>query len=79
MFWIWNPWAEIWPFVPFYYEIDLESNQENKKWLYLSPGATNAKNRGTFCSFTLKIEEEKVPLFFGLIALGSDKAIFSYF
>ena len=37
---------------------------------YLSPGASNPKNKGTFFSSTLKVEEKKVPLFFGLEAPG---------
>ena len=39
-------------------------------WLYLSPEATNPKNKGTFFSPTFKVEGKKVPLFFGFVASG---------
>ena len=35
-----------------------------RKWPYLSPGASNPKNKGTFFSSKFKVEEKKVPLFF---------------
>ena len=38
-----------------------------RKGPYLSPGASN-KEKATFFSSTLKVEEKKVPLFFGLEA-----------
>ena len=41
-----------------------------RKWSYLSQEATNAKNKSTFFSSTFKVEEKKVPLFFGLEAPG---------
>ena len=41
-----------------------------RKRPYLSPGASNPKNKGTFISSTLNFEEKKVPLFFGLEAPG---------
>ena len=31
IFWIWDLWAEIWPFCHFYESYDLEPNQENEK------------------------------------------------
>ena len=53
----------IYPLIRMYYEIYAEM-------LYLSPEATNAKNKGTFFSSTFKVEEKKVPLFFELVASG---------
>ena len=41
-----------------------------RKWPYLSPEATNLKNKGTLFSSTLKVEEKKVSLFFGFVASG---------
>ena len=35
-----------------------------RKWWYLSHWASNQKNKGTLLSWTLKVEESKVPLFF---------------
>ena len=45
-------------------------------WPYLIPEASNLKNKGTFFSSTLKVEEKKVPLFFGFKASG---LIYSHF
>ena len=41
-----------------------------RKWPHLSPGASNLKTKGTLFPPTLKVEEKKVPLFFGLEAPG---------
>ena len=46
------------------------------KWLYLSPEARNTKSKGTFFSSTFKVEEKKVPLFFGF---GSSGLRYSHF
>ena len=35
-----------------------------RKWLYLGHGATNIKNKTTFFSSILKVEEKKVVLLF---------------
>ena len=43
---------------------------QSKKWPYLSPWASNKKNKGTFFSPTLKVKEKKVPLFFWFEAQG---------
>ena len=49
------------------------------KWPYLSPEVPNPKNKGTFLSSTLKVEESKVPLFFGLEAPGQIYGPFLFF
>ena len=41
-----------------------------RKWPYLSPEATNQKNKVTFFSSTFKSEEKKVPLVLGFLASG---------
>ena len=41
-----------------------------KKWLYLSTWAKISKTKGTLFSQTLKVEENKVPLVFSILALG---------
>ena len=46
---------------------------------YLSPGASNPKNKGTFFSSKFKVEEKKVPLFFGLEAPGLRYGLFLIF
>jgi len=40
-----------------------------RKWPYLSPEASNLKNKGTFFSSTFKVEEKKVPSDFHLEAI----------
>ena len=50
-----------------------------RKWPYLDPEAPNLKNKGTFFSVTLKVEEKKVPLFFRLEAQGLIYGHFSFF
>ena len=50
-----------------------------RKWLYLSPWAKILKTRGTLFSQILKVEENKVPLFFQFWLWGWDTAIFSFF
>ena len=40
------------------------------KWLNLSPENPNLKNKDTFFSRNVKVEEKKVPLFFGFGASG---------
>ena len=50
-----------------------------RKWPYLSPGASNPKNKDTFFSSTLNFEEKKVPLFFGLEAPGLRYGLFLIF
>ena len=46
----------------------LGETSKMRKWPYLSPDAPNPKNKDTFFSATLKVEENKVPLLFGLEA-----------
>ena len=41
-----------------------------RKWPFLSSEAINQKNKGTLFSQTLKVEENKVPLVFSILALG---------
>ena len=41
-----------------------------RKWPYLCPEAKNPKNKGTFFSSVLKVEEKKVTLLFYLWPLG---------
>ena len=41
-----------------------------RKWPYLNSGTPNLKNKGTSISSTFKVEEKKVPLFFGFGASG---------
>ena len=43
---------------------------KKRKCLYLRTESTNTKNKGTFFSSTLKVEEKKVPLVFGFLASG---------
>ena len=44
--------------------------KKKEKWPYISSEASNLKNKGTLFSSTLKVEEKKVPLFFGFMAYG---------
>ena len=41
-----------------------------RKWLYLRARAKIEKTKGTLSSQTLKVEENKVPLVFSILALG---------
>ena len=41
-----------------------------RKWLYHGPGASNPKSKPTLFPPTLKVEENKVVLFFGFGAQG---------
>ena len=41
-----------------------------RKWLYLSPRAKIKKTKGTLFSQTLKVEVNKVSLFFSIFAQG---------
>jgi hypothetical protein len=43
---------------------------ESRKWPYLSPWASNQKNKGTFFSLTFKVREKKVSLVFWFEAQG---------
>ena len=52
------------------FSLKLAIFQKMRKWPYLSPGASNPKNKGTFFSSTFKVEEKKVPLFFGFGTSG---------
>ena len=49
------------------------------KWQYLSPQAKNLKNKGTFFSPTLKVEERKVPSDFRLEAIWLSYGHFDVF
>ena len=40
-----------------------------RKWWYVNYWASNQKNKDTLLSWTLKVEESKVPLFFLFKAL----------
>merc|ERR1712030_94388 len=71
-FWIWDLWAEIWPFCHFYESDDLEPNQEKEKRVIYLPRGLQSKKKGTLLSSTFKVEEKKVPLFLDLGHLGSD-------
>merc|ERR1711984_20703 len=53
--------------------------KKKRKGPYLSPEVPNSKNKGTFFSSTLKVEESKVPLFFGLEAPGQIYGPFLFF
>ena len=44
--------------------------QKMRKWLYLSPWAKIEKTKGSLFSQTLKVEENKVSLFFSIFAQG---------
>ena len=48
--------------------LQIDYSHKMKKWQYLGPQDTNLKNKGTFFSPTLKVEEEKVPSDFDLEA-----------
>merc|ERR1711895_80026 len=50
-----------------------------RKWPYLSPGASNSKNKGTFFSSKFKVEEKKVPLFFWIGGPWAEIWPFSHF
>ena len=41
-----------------------------RNWLYLGLGAKNQKSKGTFFSSTFNVGENKVPLFFAILAFG---------
>jgi len=44
--------------------------KKRRKWPYLTPETRNLKNKSTFFSSSLKVEENKVLLFFGFGASG---------
>merc|ERR1712030_260927 len=44
--------------------------KKKRKGPYISPGASNLKNKGTLLSSTFKVEYKKVPLFFGFGTSG---------
>ena len=52
------------PFLFFLIWLQIIAFIKMTKWPYLSPEVPNPKNKGTFFSSTLKVEESKVPLFF---------------
>merc|ERR1712215_218291 len=58
------------PFLFFLIWLQIIAFLKMTKWPYLSPEVPNPKNKGTFFSSTLKVEESKVPLFFELEAPG---------
>ena len=50
-----------------------------RKWLYLSPRAKIEKTKGTLFSGTLKVEGNKVPLVFAILAQGLRYSLFLIF
>ena len=48
----------------------LSSVTETKNAPYLDQEAKNKKNKGTLLSATLKVGENRVPLFFAILAFG---------
>merc|ERR1711888_143428 len=53
--------------------------KKKRKGPYICPGASNLKNKGTLLSSTFKVEEKKVPLFFGIWDLWAEIWPFCHF
>ena len=77
-FWLEAPGLRYGNFIIFMITKTQSRTKKMRKWPYLSPGASNPKNKGTFFSSTFKVEENKVPLFFGLEAPGLRYGHFVY-
>merc|ERR1712030_148240 len=67
------------PFLFFLIWLQIIAFLKMTKWPYLSPEVPNPKNKGTFFSSTLKVEESKVPLFFWIGGPRADIWPFSLF
>ena len=59
--------------------LQIDDINKMTKWQYLSPQAKNLKNKGTFFSPTLKVEERKVPSDFSLEAIWLSYGHFDVF